>query len=255
MSGLGWNYSLLASALEFDGPIFGIQTMALDEELPLPQTIDDLAREYVHQLRTRAPHGPCHLLGWSLGGVLAHSMAVQLQLCGYEVATLTLLDSHLRTDPAGIARDLADEFASLGVTFEYWTDPEKLPLQTSQALRRLARSHGIELTKVQVGRMFNMAARAASMINVHTPGIYRGDALFFSASAERADPHEVVGQWVEHISGTIRHRPVSVPHNELTGASAVASISTPLSDWLNSGRSLHNRARNDLAHSMISSSP
>ncbi|WP_425300810.1 thioesterase domain-containing protein [Nocardia cyriacigeorgica] len=35
------------------------------------------------------PEGPYHLLGWSLGGVLAHAIAVLLQDQGQHVATLT----------------------------------------------------------------------------------------------------------------------------------------------------------------------
>lgn len=249
MSGLGWSYSRLASTLDHDGPIFGIQTVALDEEFPLPESIDDLAYEYAQWVRRLAPAGACHLLGWSLGGVIAHSMAVQLQRCEYEVATLTLLDSHLRTDPASSARNLAGEFEILGVPFKDGADSEQPPLQTSQALSMLAKSHQIELTTAQAARMLTMAARAASMINLHVPSIYLGDVLFFSASAGRIDPSEVLTQWAEYISGAIRHRPIPVHHNELTGISAVASIATPLSDWLDTGRRSCTRGRIDIPHS------
>ncbi|MBM4497012.1 hypothetical protein GS426_20045 [Rhodococcus hoagii] len=37
--------------------------------------------------------GPYHLLGWSLGGNIAHEMAVRLQDIGEDVASLTILDA------------------------------------------------------------------------------------------------------------------------------------------------------------------
>uniref|UniRef100_UPI002457A9D7 thioesterase domain-containing protein n=1 Tax=Nocardia farcinica TaxID=37329 RepID=UPI002457A9D7 len=39
-------------------------------------------------IRSIPPHGPYHLLGWSLGGHIAHEMAVQLRAEGEEVALL-----------------------------------------------------------------------------------------------------------------------------------------------------------------------
>ena len=46
-----------------------------------------------HALRAVQPDGPYALLGWSLGGVIAHEMAAMLESTGASVAVLLLLDS------------------------------------------------------------------------------------------------------------------------------------------------------------------
>ncbi|MEW2115605.1 thioesterase domain-containing protein, partial [Streptomyces sp. NPDC005474] len=58
-----------------------------------PATVPELAAAHVAALRGVRPHGPYHLAGWSLGGLLAYEMAHQLRADGEEVATLTLLDT------------------------------------------------------------------------------------------------------------------------------------------------------------------
>ncbi|NKS70521.1 hypothetical protein GS584_17840 [Rhodococcus hoagii] len=52
-----------------------------------------LAARYVDRVRAIQPQGPYHLLGWSLGGNIAHEMAVRLQDIGEDVASLTILDA------------------------------------------------------------------------------------------------------------------------------------------------------------------
>jgi thioesterase domain-containing protein len=49
--------------------------------------------EYVVDIRGTQPHGPYHLLGWSLGGALAHAAALRLQEQGETVALLAMPDS------------------------------------------------------------------------------------------------------------------------------------------------------------------
>lgn len=55
--------------------------------------IERLAALYVEHLRRQQPHGPYHLLGFSLGGLLAITAAAQLERCGEQVAWLGILDS------------------------------------------------------------------------------------------------------------------------------------------------------------------
>ena len=49
------------------------------------------ADRYAAEIRAVQPRGPYHLLGWSLGGVIAHAVAARLQ----DVAQLVLVDAHL----------------------------------------------------------------------------------------------------------------------------------------------------------------
>lgn len=56
-------------------------------------TLAQVLQSYLAGIRSRQPHGPYHLGGWSAGGILAYALAAQLLDAGETVASLTLIDS------------------------------------------------------------------------------------------------------------------------------------------------------------------
>lgn len=92
--GIAWNYRTLARALQPARPVYGLQSPALDARLPLPSSIEAMANEYVERVVALQPKGPVHLLGWSVGGILAQAMAVRLHEIGRDVGELVLLDAY-----------------------------------------------------------------------------------------------------------------------------------------------------------------
>ncbi|MGW5282969.1 amino acid adenylation domain-containing protein [Streptomyces collinus] len=89
-------YRSLATALRPGRPVYGLSAPGLTTAAPDgagDAGVQELAAAHVAALRTVRPHGPYHLAGWSLGGLLAYEMAHQLRADGEEVATLTLLDT------------------------------------------------------------------------------------------------------------------------------------------------------------------
>lgn len=63
-----------------------------------PESLDALAVHYLAELRQQQPHGPYYLLGWSLGGLLAITVAGLLEQAGEEVGFLGVVDSRPRPD-------------------------------------------------------------------------------------------------------------------------------------------------------------
>jgi len=92
--GLSWCYRTLARALTPPRPMYGIQARGLDPDRLLPDSLDDLAAEYVDLVRARHPGGPIHLLGWSVGGIIAHAMADRILEAGAALGALALLDAY-----------------------------------------------------------------------------------------------------------------------------------------------------------------
>jgi enterobactin synthetase component F len=91
-----------------DHPIYRLQSRHLTEPEFIPQTVEEMAADYLDQIRKIQPAGPYHLIGWSLGGLVAHAMASLLQQQGDEIAILALLDSYpqaIQQTPMPIARD------------------------------------------------------------------------------------------------------------------------------------------------------
>lgn len=61
-------------------------------------SIEEVAREYVQEIRQRQPHGPYVLGGWSAGGYYSYEVACEIIRQGERVQKLILLDSPCRPD-------------------------------------------------------------------------------------------------------------------------------------------------------------
>ena len=91
--GIAWCYRGLAAALE-DRPLIGFQSPLLDPAEPVPESLSVLARSYAERIEALAPEGPVHVMGWSLGGLIAHAAAAELERRGREIGMVGLLDAY-----------------------------------------------------------------------------------------------------------------------------------------------------------------
>ncbi|MFC5141511.1 amino acid adenylation domain-containing protein [Actinomycetospora rhizophila] len=83
----------LVRELPADRPVLGLQLPSLDGAPVEATTIDELAAEYLATIRGIQPAGPYHLLGYSFGGNVVHSLAALLAAAGEEVAFAGMIDS------------------------------------------------------------------------------------------------------------------------------------------------------------------
>ncbi len=195
VSGLAWCYAGLADVLR-DRPLYGLQATGEPAS-----SLATLARRYVEQVRSVQPDGPYHLLGWSLGGNIAHEMAVQLREAGAEVATLALLDSlppdavpNFPAPPAGSP----DDFEGLD----------------RDAVRRV----------METGERLEAAARQ------HRPGVFDGDAVLFTAAGEPDGRHALPGLWQRHVTGQIHEKSVPCLHSEMGNPARLRHIARILAE-------------------------
>lgn len=105
----GVYYYHLSRRLSVEQPLIALQLFdpSIARE-KLPETIEEIAAEYVHLIRQFQPNGPYALLGWCVGGVLAFEVARQLAQHKHEIKLLALIDSwapgHLSRLPKWRAR-------------------------------------------------------------------------------------------------------------------------------------------------------
>jgi enterobactin synthetase component F len=92
--GLSWGYAGLLRHLSKSTPVFGLQATGLRHAARLPESIEDMAEEYLLQIKRVQPKGPYRLLGWSFGGLVAHAIAEKLQTERESVSFLCMLDSY-----------------------------------------------------------------------------------------------------------------------------------------------------------------
>jgi thioesterase domain-containing protein len=92
------NLRHLAGLIGEDRPFHGVQARGLLGNEDPHETFEEMARDYLAELRAVQPHGPYLLGGFSGGGIAAYEMARQLIEAGEEVPLLVLLDTPLPKD-------------------------------------------------------------------------------------------------------------------------------------------------------------
>ncbi|WP_155968552.1 alpha/beta fold hydrolase [Kamptonema formosum] len=90
-------YYNLASYLGKEQPVYGLQSRAMDGQTEPHTKIEDMAADYIKEMRTVQPYGPYFLAGYSLGGAVAFEMARQLVRSGEKVAMLAVFDTYSPT--------------------------------------------------------------------------------------------------------------------------------------------------------------
>jgi thioesterase domain-containing protein len=88
------SYRDLARHLSSDQPLYGLQSRGIDGMSRINTRIEDMARDYVAEIRKAHPCGPYAICGWSFGGTVAFEIARQLEQEGQVVALLALFDTH-----------------------------------------------------------------------------------------------------------------------------------------------------------------
>ncbi|WP_312045627.1 enterobactin synthase subunit F [Erwinia sp.] len=92
-SGFAWQFSILQRYLDVRWSLIGIQSPRPHGPMQQAETLEEVCEQHLATLRGQQPHGPYYLLGYSLGGTLAHAIAARLQAEGEKVAFLGLLDT------------------------------------------------------------------------------------------------------------------------------------------------------------------
>jgi amino acid adenylation domain-containing protein len=90
--GMLWGYANLSKHLGNDQPVYVFNSRGMDglEEF---STVEELAAQYVRELRAFQPEGPYYLGGYCFGGEVAFEMAQQLLAQGERVGLLALANS------------------------------------------------------------------------------------------------------------------------------------------------------------------
>ncbi|RDI07568.1 amino acid adenylation domain-containing protein [Pseudomonas fluorescens] len=115
--------------------LWGLQAAYLsDDSTALGGDIESLGALYVEHLRQQQPQGPYHLLGFSLGGLLAIAAAARLEGQGEEVAFLGIIDSQYQRQAPEDSVEALLESASQAVTPDSQAVLRQLPPPIMAAL-------------------------------------------------------------------------------------------------------------------------
>jgi acyl transferase domain-containing protein/SAM-dependent methyltransferase len=113
-------YRRLARLLGPDQPCYGLESPGLHDGTRPPTRFEDIAAHHVRTLRQVRPHGPYVLGGWSVGAMVAHEMARQLDAAGEVVTKLICFDACV-VDTGGKPLARVPGFLSRAVRFQIQT--------------------------------------------------------------------------------------------------------------------------------------
>jgi thioesterase domain-containing protein/acyl carrier protein len=226
--GISWSYCGLIKYLGPDHPVYGVQARSLARPEPLPASLEEMAADYTEQICKVQPAGPYCLLGWSVGGIVAHAVATGLQQRGEQVALLALLDSYPACGrlshedvPALDERDillamLDDDAKSLNsdpLTFAKAIEPL---LHPGSVLTSFEEYHISAVTKI--------LANNSPLARDVTPSRFQGDLLHFTSTLDRPEDTPTPDAWRPYVDGTIETYDIVSRHDRMTQSGPLAQI-------------------------------
>jgi enterobactin synthetase component F len=229
--GISWCYGGLARALSPRRTVYGLQAPALDASVAAPDSLDALAADYVDRILAIFPHGIVHLAGWSVGGIVAHAMAVRLRELGQRVGILAMLDSY----PSDVwrAEPEPEENAPLRALLAIaGYDPDRLPdvpLTRDAVVAFLRRGDSPlgGLPDAALDGVVRVVQGNNRLVRAHRHGRYDGIVTHFHAALDHTGRAISPAMWQPYAA---KVAVVDIPalHADLTGPAATACIAPVL---------------------------
>ncbi|WP_055543459.1 non-ribosomal peptide synthetase [Streptomyces kanamyceticus] len=255
-AGLSWCYAGLLRHIAPDVPVYGLQARLLSEGGEAPASLADMARDYAERIREVQKTGPYRLLGWSMGGTLAHAVATLLQAAGEEVELLALLDARLAsggrisgTDRAvgpdssgrvqegteGTVHALREGLRELGHDVDTG-EGAAAARSVAEAARFLLRNDpefaGMEESTARA--MVELTLAGERLARSHRPNVFHGDVLFFEPRDDRAEgvTPSPARAFAPHVDGrTVTYR-IDCTHKEMMRPEPLRDIAARVSHHL-----------------------
>jgi thioesterase domain-containing protein len=231
------SYRDLVRHLPSDQPLYGLQSRGLDGASRINTSIEDMARDYVREIRALRPAGPYAICGWSFGGLVAYEMARQLEEERLQVALVAMFDTHVpgrlhEQATAASARRLA-----LARARALLSGPDRV--RTAKRLceagmwRALARWHRYAGWLPRPLRNVTQANRSA--LRHYVPRVYGGRVVLFKAAEHHSQrPRDPLLGWGPFVAGAFEIYEVPGHHGNMVFEPHARTLADRLAACLNS---------------------
>lgn len=228
IAGISFSFSGLLRHLDPHTPVYGLQSRGLSDGEGLPASIEEIAADYLEQVLAIQTEGPYRLIGRSLGGLIAHSMAEQMLARNLQVDLLTMVDTYLftsieRSSPVTEAEEVRAVMKFLDIALE----PEEMPStrqQLSDTLREIYSKRNMPVPQeiLRSHPQFIQHAFAVMLNNMqlarrHMPKRVDVDVLYFRATAGHLP--EILGHgpsaWRAFIGGKLEVHDLDCDHESV----------------------------------------
>jgi enterobactin synthetase component F len=230
--GLSWSYAGLLRHIGAEHPVYGLQARGLKGPEALPRSLEEMAEDYLEQIRLIQPRGPYHLLGWSLGGLVAFAIARQLRLEGEQVGFLALLDAYPFVQRQADREPEEAELVKAALGFLGF-DPGALgrePPRMSILADFLCRKYDVfSMPLVQqmrknndgiIGSILEVIQNNLVLAREFSPGRVEADLLFFRAMQGKPDNLDDLIEhhadaWAPYVDGKIVEHQIDCHHQDM----------------------------------------
>ncbi|MEG3162877.1 amino acid adenylation domain-containing protein [Sphingomonas sp. LB2R24] len=183
IGGVAWSYVPISRGLN-EVKIIGLQSTRAPECL----TLEALCNFHVASIKCIQPSGPYHLLGWSLGGAIAHKVACALG--SDQVSTLIMLDSYPISNEPYVFDDEQERRCNIMTDFV----------------------HELAPTMITRDDLFSSIMRNMALMEENSSDVFHGEVLFIGAADRTKDPRQA---WKGRITGTFTQYDISQNHDEM----------------------------------------
>lgn len=211
----------LARTLSPGRRLVGLQSPGLDDDRPVPKTIEELARTYLTELREQPSPPPYRLAGMSFGGAVAFEMT-RLAAPG-EIAWIAMFDTEIA--------ELLPEFRPAPLS-GLALARDRARRRVGDLLGRLRRARRRwqggrdDILKPNEYRHFGRVLRAnEAALSRYVPGTWSGTVTFFAATARPAALYE---EFMRRTGCTLVLVPVPGDHLSMLEPPHVAALAVEL---------------------------
>ncbi|MFC3650597.1 amino acid adenylation domain-containing protein [Dyella humi] len=238
--GLSWAYTGLLRYLDDKLPVYALQSNGLRGGVSLPGNIAQMAADYLTQIRRIQPEGPYRLLGWSLGGLIAHEIAAQLQAHRQQVEFLSLLDVYpFVAEGTSSSGDPTQEIRDILRFLGFHNHAEHPPADLAALTDLLCQEYGVftlppvqEISRSDPHLIENISAVVLNNLRLarkHVPRRIDADVMFFRAAQK--EEVDLTGLWYDkpeawrpYIDGWIDVHDIPCHHLTMLDAAPAAQI-------------------------------
>ncbi|MET9694902.1 amino acid adenylation domain-containing protein [Streptomyces sp. NPDC006514] len=231
--GLAWGYGEFLKQIRSEYPVFGLQARGFRKGDELARSVPEMAADYIEQIREVQPHGPYHLLGWSMGALICHEIATQLQAAGEEIGLLFNLDQSPYEE---YWKDLRQEYTEQ-VVFRALLQAAGFDIDSIGDDTVLEHDAVMEMISSRDSALANLgpedvAAFARVMDNnyrivtAYQPQTFKGDLTIVVSTARHGDEAvpKMVDLWRPHVGGRIVTHSVTAHHGDLMSPGPAVEI-------------------------------
>lgn len=226
--GIGWPYAGLLKYFPSEWPVYVLQSPSLKDSHYQPESLEAIARDYIARMRSVQATGPYHLVGWSFGGHIAHTIGAMLQAEGERVDTLAMVDNY----PRPSTKFTADDVVILGRLAQAVLNKKAEEITDWDA--DLSNAMGLPKTQQKildmVVREFKTALGLMQNCDIQH---FDGDMFFIRAKEDTLrDADQVPAMWAPHISGEVIIKEVGFTHEAIMQTRALPSFAPELTDYI-----------------------